>query len=213
MRFRILFALGGPAPVGVHFYQKYAGATPTTAQLDLWAQAIDGVAVADLASLLSDGINFAEVEAADLSTSPSTIGTYSHVDAGTRAGLIPTIDTCLTTRWLIGRSYRGGKPKSFWPFGIVSDLASPNAWAAGLLSAFDTAWASFQTGIVGHVIGGTTLGVQVSVSYFQGLTERTKPSTGRKYYVGTPRPVPLVDTVIGVTPDIVIGSQRRRRIS
>jgi hypothetical protein len=212
IRIRHLFDTGGPQPIGVHCYQAYTGSAPDSAQLIALATAVYPHMTADLDSLATTGLNFAGVQCNDLSVSPSSVGEFDFVTAGARAGAIPTIDTCLTTRWVIARAYRGGKPKSFWPFGIVADLANPSTWDSTITGDFLTQWAIYQGHLNGLTAGGVTLQEQVSVSYFKGLTARIKPSTGRTYYVGTPRAVPLVEPVIGVIPDTRIGSQRRRRV-
>lgn len=130
---------------------------------------------------------------------------------GTRSGNIPTEATALNVKLAIARRYRGGKPKMFLPFGVVGDLSNPNAWDSAILSAFNTQWAAFITALKAISGAALTLTEQVSVSYYKGLTAKTNGTTGRTYYVPTPRATPLIDPILSAQAQGRIAQQRRRR--
>jgi hypothetical protein len=50
----------------------------------------------------------------------------------------------------------------------------------------------------------------VNVSYYNGFTVVTNPTTGRARNVPTLRGTPVVDTVTGIVARVQVGSQRRR---
>lgn len=105
--------------------------------------------------------------------------------------------------------YRGSKPKAWMPFGVESDQTSSQDWSSTFVSAVNTGWAAFITGLSGASSGGCTLTAQVAVSYYHGKQANSNPNS-RLRYQPTPRATPVVLTINSVACGVVFGSQRRR---
>jgi len=81
------------------------------------------------------------------------------------------------------------------------------------LSAAITQWNLFMTAVLTGTnwpAAGTL--THVNVSYYAGNTPVQNPITHRWRNVPNPRGAPVVDPIIGYTPENGIGSQRRRNV-
>jgi hypothetical protein len=111
----------------------------------------------------------------------------------------------------IARRYRGGKPKSFFPWGVVTDFSSPQLWTSAFANSATGDYATFIAAVRAIAAGSTTLSNYVNVSYFSGSTVVINPVTGRARNVPTLRTGgPVVDSIVASTANTRIGSQRRR---
>src|SRR6201997_4312324 len=158
-------------------FWSYTGGTPSAANLSTIAGLIGTAWATNLASLMTTAGALSEVDVTDLASNTGAVGTSTTSHAGTRSGLEPTTGTCLVAKYTIARHYRGGKPKGFWPFGLTSDLVDQHLWSTAFVSACNTGFAAFQSGVNGLVGGPITLGTQQNVSYFSGT--QTNPSTSK----------------------------------
>jgi hypothetical protein len=193
-------------------YMAYTGTAPTDAQLDTFAGLCDSHWNGDLAAFANPVVSLVGVEVIDLSTPTSAIGADSTVRLGTRAGAPNAGGVALLVNHKIARRYRGGKPRSYWPFLNASDLTDEQTWDAATLASFDAAYASFITSIKGSVWVGGTLTGQVNVSYYEGFASVQNPVTMRWRNIATPRALPLVDAIVTSSANTKPGSQRRRNL-
>jgi hypothetical protein len=162
---------------------------------------------------MSDSVSLLGIKIVDLTSDTASEGEFLTTHAGTRGSAFLGAGTAALVNMPISRRYRGGKPRSYWPFGVQGDLQTPNTWNSSFLTAVLGGLETYLGGIEGIVEGSTTLGTLVSISYYHGFTAVENPITGRT------RDVPLVRTA-AITPDVVTGlvpstkvaSQRRRNL-
>lgn len=206
------FQAGSSVDLGAHLYFNYTGSAPDPTGLTELATAINTDAVSALLGLVQTDGDIAGVRVYDLSVSDGPYGQDLTIHTGTRSGAILPVQVAATTNYTIGRRYRGGKPKTFWPFGVASDLAAPNAWSGTAVTDFLAGVNAYIAAISSVVAGGVTVGPQSSVSYFQGFTNESYGTPVKYRRVPTPRVTPQVDLVTGVSVPTRPGSQRRRRV-
>lgn len=176
------------------FYAQYTGTGPTVANLQSLATSLVSAYTTSIAPLASTGVILTGVDLADL-TNPaaSAVNTTANVP-GTRAGGGLPAQVAHVSSWQINVRYRGGHPRTYWPWGVVTDLGTTRSWTAGFLTSAGTASAAWRTAI-NALTHGTTTYRMVSVSRFVG---------------NTLRPTPLVFTVNGVSNHGRIDTQRSR---
>ena len=188
---------------------QYSGTAPTNTDLSSFNTAVANAYANHLKSLTSDKWTMTEVMSTDLTSPTSAQAIDGFGVAGTASGFLPA-DACAVISQFIGRRYRGGHAKQFWPLGVESNLLDPSNWNSTFLSAFNTAYGAYRADVQSGVwSGGGTL-TPVMVSYYSGFTNVTYP-TGRMRAVPTRRTTPLVDIVVNEAPRVTIGSQRRRQ--
>lgn len=193
------------------FHVSYTGTAPTNAQLITYCGSLATAWGADLSPLCPSTIALNEISCTDLSSPTAGVGSSSFTDAGTRTGAPLPAGAAVIANYLIGRRYRGGQPKGYWPFGVAADLATQQNWTSGFLTSMASGLGAFFTSVAGSGwTGAGTLGT-VNVSYYSGFTNHTYPS-GRTRPIPTPRGTPLVDTINGISINPKVGSQRRRNL-
>lgn len=169
-----------------------------------------GLIATDLVQLFHNGIGTSQVVATDLSTSSGLVGTNASAHAGTRTGTANPVQVCTLIDYKIGRRYRGGKPRGYWPFGISSDIVTENVWSATFQTLVNT-----QFGVAVNAMTGSSTGTNivqhVSVSYYQGFTVYNGAG-GRPKTRATLRANPVVDPVTTHAVNGFLGTQRRRVI-
>lgn len=197
---------------GSRIFITYAGGSPTSAQLSTFCTAVRTAWNANLAGLHQGNVILTSVFAEDLNSSSGAIGLDNTPVSGTRAGGGVPAGTCLMIQHLIARRYRGGKPKSFLPFGVASDLNTAQTWTAAFVNACITGWTNFIAAVIAApwAAGGPL--TQSNVSYYSGFTVVTNPITHRARNVPTLRGTPVIDTVTAFNVETGIASQRRRNL-
>lgn len=189
----------GPAPsnatcvaIGVQLFNHWTAEFPPYMSAD---KSITGIGVTDL-------------------TSPTSgTGIESAVFAGTRAGTGLPAAVCALVNAHISRRYRGGKPRTYWPFGVHEDLADEQTWMSGFPANITAAVNAYNALIQGTVVSGTALGPLVNVSYYKGFTPVTNPISGRTRDVPTVRTGAIpVDVITSFSTNPKLGTQRRRTL-
>lgn len=209
-RVEIQFNDEGDALIQSRLYWRYSGGPPSGADATSLANQIYAGAAAEFAPLLETTKTLIGVRFTDLSSASGADATHAANTPGTRSGNRLPASTCTLAVHIIGRRYRGGKPRTYWPFGTDSDLATAQAWTTGFSSALGGAWLGFFTAMNGYTAGSTALTAEVAVSYYHGFTVVTNPITGRAKNVSTLRAAPVVDTVTTTLWPTKLASQRRR---
>ena len=160
---------------------------------------------------MADSTSLEEVFIQDLSSASGGEGASGTGSVGTRgSGELP-VGVCVLVNYAIQRRYRGGKPRSYFPFGIQSDLLDGSSWSGAAIAAFHAGVQGFITGMIGQVAGSTTISDLVNVSYYDGVITTTPPWRGPGFkYPRALRAVPVVDTITSSAVAAKPGSQRRR---
>lgn len=201
---------GGDNDIIVGLYWYYASGTPTASGMTALAGEIASLWASEFAPLMVSSGSLTAVTCTDLATSSGAVGEWTGSHAGTRSGSGLAAATSLLLNYAILRRYRGGKPRSYWPFGVDGDLATGQTWASGLTSAMDTAWQSFASGVIGYGGASVPITQHANVSYYEGFTAVENPVTGRYRNISKLRATPLVDYTVGANASSVVASQRRR---
>lgn len=199
------------SPQVTRFFTTYTGTAPTVAQANTFAAAISTAWGTNVAPLKNANGGLLSVDVVDLSSPTSAVGSHVGTVSGSRAGTEPEASISMVSSYTIGRRYRGGHPRGYWPLGSTADIANPRTWAGAFVTAVDTGLAAFFTAV--NAAGWTGAGTLThsNVSYYSGFTVVTSPTTGRarnvpKLRVGGP----TIDTVTAINARSSVGLQRRR---
>jgi hypothetical protein len=199
----------------VRFYMLYSGGPPTATNLTGYAADVGTAWLTAFGARLSHVFSLNEVIINDLTSDTSAEGTAAIGTAGSNAGEPVDVETCVLQNFTIGRKYRGGRPRMYWPLGVDSDLnADFVTWSSVLLGQLETAWVDFIAAIIALTGFGMLIVEHVSVSFYDGFTPVLNPVTGRtrdvpKYRTGNA----VIDLVTSSVFRPEISQQRRRRTS
>lgn len=146
----------------------------------------------------------------DLASATGAQGAHSGAQDGTSSGVPLAAGSAVLVTYVIGRRYRGGKPRSYFPWGDAASLSGRQNWSAGYVSQVSANLTAAFAAMLGVTGGSTVLTQHVNVSYYQGFVVVTDPITGRAKNVSKPRATPLVDTIGSFKIGPTVASQRRR---
>lgn len=209
LRADLQWTVGGDLDVITRFFFRYSGGPPSSADAVTIAADIYSAAAA-MDSLWEPGTDLTGVKVTDLSSSTGGVGEHSQVTSGSGSTASMPGSVSVLVNYVITRRYRGGKPRSYFPFGSEVNIATRQTWAAGFITSVNSALSTFFGAVIGIVGGGTTITAHVNVSYYEGFIVVTNPVTGRSKNVAKPRTVPIVDDILSWTTSSRPGSQRRR---
>jgi hypothetical protein len=209
LRVRYGFFVGTDHVAACREYFLYTGAAPSAPDLVTLAAAIGASAVTNFVPLMQADTTIETVTITDL-TSPVAAEGFALVDVnGTRAGGELPADAALLQSLEILRRYRGGHPRTYWPFGTDTDILSRQQWEGAFVAACVAGFAAhFATWSV-ELPAGMASVTPVNVSYYEGFTVHTG-TTGRARNVSTPRVAPVIDVVVSSIVRPNIASIRRR---
>jgi hypothetical protein len=196
--------------ISTRLFFKYTGGAPAAADCVTIATTAGTEAYSYLGGLISTFVTMLGATCQDLSSDTGNEGVYSDSHAGGRTGEPLPAGVAFLVNYGIGRHYRGGKPRSYFPFGTAVDLATAQTWDSTILASVNSDMQPFSQHISGTVAGSTTVGPQCNVSYYQGFTSVENPLTHRWRNVPTLRSSPVVDTITSWSGNEKPGSQRRR---
>lgn len=211
IKIRHRHTIAGDTDVLVIWHWAYTGGPPTDTDCANLADDIAGYYATDMLGLLNGNITFTGIDVTDLSGPSAGFGTVTVSHAGTRSGGDLAAGTAMLVSMPIARRYRGGKPRSYWPWGVSGDLVDQNTWDSTIISAAESLLATYTGQFPGTSQGSTVLSDHVSVSYYEGFTSVLNPITGRTRDVPKVRTGAIpVDPILAYTPSVKVSSQRRR---
>jgi hypothetical protein len=200
----------GNSDVATRFYMTYTGSAPSVAQLDTWCTAIGTAWNTDMASHAPNTFTLTGVEAIDLTSPTSAVGSQTVSHAGTETGTALPLQDALVISYTIARRYRGGHPRGYWRQGVTSDLTNERTWGSTFLGAMAGDIANFFSAVGTTPWSGAGTVGQTNISYYEGFTVVTSPS-GRARNVPKLRAGgPVIDAVTGYVCRANVGTQRRR---
>lgn len=151
---------------------------------------------------LADSVIDSQVVGIDLTSSTAAVAVALDGDAGGHTEPIISPEACLLVTKPVGRRYRGGHPRTYWP-GLSSYYVTTDhgrSVDAATFAAIQARFATYYTDIPPAVTtdGDTNCSSwhEVSVSYHGG---------------GVLRTVPLVDDILSYNVHQVLATQRRRQ--
>ena len=212
VRVRLIYNTFADENAGNRFFLSYSGSAPTGANCATLASDIVTAFNTDLNPLLWDEYGLAEVDVLDIATDSGLSGQATSSAVGGRSGSALPIQCAMNVEYGIGRRYRGGKPRAYFPFGVDGDLESAFEWTSAFTSAAQSGVAAFFAAVEALSVGSMGTLNHVNLSYYKGFENFTQPS-GRERAVPTYRATALVDNVTGYFAKQKFGSQRRRRSS
>jgi hypothetical protein len=212
LRVRLVYDLGSGLDAGQRLYFSYSGSAPTGANCTTLASDIQGAWSSHLAALISADLSLTEIDVLDIATDSGLSGQWSGSVAGSRSGTPLPNQVCTNIEFNIARRYRGGKPRTYLPAGLLADEATNESWSSAYITAVNAGFAAFISEVEGLSVGAIGTLAHVNLSYYKGFTNIVN-SSGRERAVPTYRSVALVDTITGYSTKALMGSQKRRRSS
>lgn len=191
----------------LHF--AYTGSEPSSSDCSNLAAAIAN-AFGTCKAHWDTGTVLSTCQVTDLTSDTAGQGNSAVDFVGTSGGTLLSGATSLVVNYTIARRYRGGKPRSYLPWGTTENLETKQQWDPSFLAAVGSDVAACFSTIIGTSEGGTTISNHVNVSYYNGFTVVNPGGGKRAKNVPVLRSSPLVDTITGRTFLAFPGSQRRR---
>jgi hypothetical protein len=210
LKLTMLWTIGGDSTAQTVTHWTYTGGAPSAADcITLAALWVSGSG-AHFPAVTPTNVRCTGAVILDLASNTGNEGQSASSWVGTRTGAQMNGATCFVVNHEVARRYRGGKPKSFLPFGVAGDLTDPQHWSSSFVSTAGGAWVTTAGAFVGSAGGTTTISHQASVSYYQGYNPPTTSPSGRVKQTPKLRSVPVVDLVTASIGSSRPGSQRRR---
>lgn len=203
--------IGADTSAMVRLYFAYSGSPPTSSDLNSIAGTFSSAWNTNLISIHPSQVVLTSVVLTDLNTLSGAGGINSTARTGTLAGTPLPASVAGMFGGQVARRYRGGKPRTFLPCGVTASTGNSQRWSGTFITTATTAINNFITACIGATSGATTISSHVNVSYYQGFTNVTSPTTGRARTVPKLRaggPITDVVTTMALAP--IIGTQRRR---
>jgi hypothetical protein len=204
-----VWSSSGDINMQTKWFFRYSGGAPDATACTALAAAIYTAMAAQDDQWGSD-VDLTNVIVTDLS---SVSGGQGEESASTPGGKTPgalSMSTCLLINYKINRRYRGGKPRSYLPWLVETDLTNRRAWNGAAVATAEGRLSTIFAAIIGASSGSTTITEHINISYFDGFTVVTNPTTGRARNVSSRRGTPVVDAITGFTGSTRPASQRRR---
>lgn len=211
IRVRMLWTIGSKEGQGVRFFYNYTGSAPTVTNLQSFGTTLNTAADAQWANVLGVENTYTGCILEDLTTPTSAVADVADSHAGSLSGDPVPAGAAFVTSYEIPTRYRGGHPRSYWPFGSGSEMTNNDIWSSTFTSTAQAAVATIIDSLVGAIEGSTTIENHVAVSYYSGFTVVTNPITHRSRNVPTLRATPIVTAVGSIVGRNYIGSFRKRR--
>nr|CRY95980.1 hypothetical protein [uncultured prokaryote] len=190
-------------PVENIMHIGYTGALPDSATLTAFMATFNPY-LADLYNAEgSTDLTGVQVEMIDLSSDTGATAVAVLTATGVRTGDFAPSSAAVVCSWTIDRRYRGGHPRTYFPFGTAGtyEAGSAKLWDTGFIADVQTLVTTFISSWAGTTTSGTTWVGLVNVSYIDKNTNPTPPYR---------RVTPIVDAITGWTVKQRICSQRRR---
>lgn len=212
MRVRLIYTNSDGTDAGSRFYLSYSGAAPTSGNCSTLATDIATAWNTSIAAQISSSWSLTEVDVLDIATDSGLSGVADVSHPGSISGTALPSQVAVNVEFDIGRRYRGGKPRMFFPPPDAAQLIDAAHWSSTYITNQNTAVAAFFTAIEALSVGAVGTLAHVNLSYYKGFTNVTN-SSGRTRAAPTYRAAALLDTITGYSTKGELGSQRRRRVA
>lgn len=213
VKLRLHYDVGTDTNAVTILHVKYTGAAPTPSDCDSFCTSVNSLTAAEWPIYLDTDTTFLGCDVTDLTSPTSASGSAATSVAGTRAGDPLGAATAVLAHYPVSRRYRGGKPRSYLPWGTSSDLGTRNTWASGSVTAFFTGWSAILNAIgAAFPLGSATIVGFLAVSYYGPPNRTVTGSTGRVRTISTTRVTPLEDGWSTFVISNKVASQRRRNL-
>jgi hypothetical protein len=210
LKVALIWSDGINTDIVTRFYIRYSGSAPGASDLATMAGSLYSEAASALATNTAVPMNLGRCHIIDLSSPTGAEGDHLDSTPGSAGGAPLPSDVAVVVSYEIARRYRGGHSRGYWPILTADELDNPQFWKSATIAAMQSGFeAMFALFLLAGWGGAGTL-EHVNVSYFQGFTVVTDPTTGRARNVPSVRALPVVDPVTSYVTRLRIGTQRRR---
>ena len=191
----------------------YSGTAPTNANCISFATGALAAVVGQMIPYVASENAILGCVVTDLTTPSSGTGGDFATTPGSRAGAPLPAEVAFLLNKHIARRYRGGKPRSYLPYGTDADVLHPDHWEAAALANFTSSWATgFVPVFKALTFGGCIITEEVSISQYAGFNTTGPDTQGRFKYPPKPRAVAIApDAITSYSGNPKMGSQRRRQ--
>lgn len=200
----IVSTLRSDANVENIFHVSYSGTPPSASQLATYCNSDFLPAIQTLYNAEgSTDLTGDTIEMIDLSSSTGASFSNTLVVTGVRTGDFAPASAAVVVSWTIDRRYRGGHPRTYFPFGTAGTYASSSSklWDPGFITNVESDIGSFVAAISAVTVGATVFEGLCNVSYVDKNLNPTPPYR---------RTTPVVDPIVAYVGKQRICTQRRR---
>jgi hypothetical protein len=180
------------------YHVQYTGAIPTAGNLGDFGSGFAAANSAALLGMMNSESTIEQIQITDLS-SVTGAQVVTHVgENGTRTGLPIPASAAFLVNYPSSFRYRGGHPRSYYFWGVQTDILNQANWSTTFVGAASGVAANVTASFAAGAFGATTFTSQCAVSYVTGgATPRYR----------TP---PIVQPITITEPSSQIASMRRR---
>lgn len=210
VKWTMFYTLGADTKALSRMFIRYTGTPPNSAACIAIASALYTDFAAEFAGYMHNTCSIEASEITDLSNVSGGTGVHTAHTAGGLSGQALSAATAMLVTMGIARRYRGGKPRTYFPFGDGGSTQTVQTWTSSFVANIQTGLDTIVSDIAVTNSGGCNLAKLCNVSYYQGFTVVTNPVTGRARNVPKLRTTPVVDDALTWTAETTMASQRRR---
>lgn len=213
IKVQYVYSVGEDANAQVALHFGYSETSPPgQSGMDSLVGAIHPNYNSNIKPLVANNVILHQIIATDLSSATGAVGVWAGSEAGTRGstGLLSG-ETAMLMNEKVARRYKGGHPRSYWPWGLASDLNDQQTWTSTFVQACHDGWAAHLSAITSHT-GPPTITGLVNVRYWSGGTWIQKHNGD---WFEKPNPIsggPVSEPVTAWTFNPKPASQRRRMV-
>jgi hypothetical protein len=197
---------------GSRFFLSYSGAAPSAANCATLASDVAAAWATHVAPAVTSEWSLTAVDVLDIATDSGAFGIAAVSTDGSQDGTALPAQVAVNCEFDIGRRYRGGKPRMFWPTPSTGQVQDASHWTDDFVTAFNAVVVAFFAEVTALSVGSMGSLAHVNLSYYKGFTNVTN-SSGRTRAAPTYRAAALLDSVTGYATKAEMGSQKRRRIA
>jgi hypothetical protein len=187
-------------PFASLFNWKYTGGSTTSVELDTFCNSFGSAWNTHFAGLYPASTRLTGVVAYDMTAPDAPQGQAGFATPGSRVGtMLPAQVACCVT-WKVNYRWRGGHPRTYFPFGVTGDLADAAHFNQTFTDPVDTACEAFRAQVNSLLLGS-------KVGYMALVRRQHTPIKGQPPVNFDP---PLVLVINGSEVDTRVDTQRRR---
>jgi hypothetical protein len=205
-----LWTVGTDVDVTTKLSFLYSGDPPDTASVVDIADAAATAWAAHLQALMTTGNVLQSIQVTDLNSADGERFIAAVGENGTASGAALTQQVCALVNHVLTARYRGGKPRSYFPWGTESSLLNQAQWSSAYITAVNSGFAAFIGALLGETFDTTTFEHQVAISYYSGVYPPVTLPSGRVKQASKPRATPVVYPITESRLNPKLGTQRRR---
>jgi hypothetical protein len=196
--------------VGSRVWFLYTPATLSVGDLTAFASSVEASWSTNLKPLTRTATTLSSIVVVDANSTGGAAYTLTVGTAGTLSSTPVPSSTAAMVNHKINRRYRGGKPRTYWPWGGETQFATESTWTTAFINSVTSGYGAFITAMKAYSTGALTIVTDANVSFYQGFTEQPYGTPTKYRRVPTLRSSPVIDAIVSSSLSGTLGSQRRR---